>query len=165
MKRREFFNWVGLGLVATSLPVAIAACAPSETAEAEADAPNTAASGSATEATDEAATSEAAPREDGFSEIGTVAELDEAGFLANKSFMGEQVVVVRDPADATAVVALSSLCTHQGCTVDWAESEFVCPCHQSKFSAEGEVLDGPASESLTTFEAMIEGDSVLVKVA
>lgn len=156
MKRREFFNFVGLGLVATSLPVAIAACSPAETTEAEADAPEA-----------EPVASEASPeaRADGFAEIGTVAELDEAGFLANKSFMGEQVVVVRDPADAAGVVALSSLCTHQGCTVDWAESEFACPCHGSKFGADGEVLEGPASAPLTTFEAMVEGDAVLVKVA
>ncbi|MBD2592720.1 Rieske 2Fe-2S domain-containing protein [Nostoc spongiaeforme FACHB-130] len=26
MKRRDFINWVGLGLIASSLPVAIAAC-------------------------------------------------------------------------------------------------------------------------------------------
>lgn len=156
MKRREFFNFVGMGLMATSLPVAIAACSPAETADTdvESEAPET-----------EAATSEAPARDDGFSEIGSVAELDDAGFIANKSFMGEQVVVVRDPADAAGVVALSSLCTHQGCTVDWKESEFVCPCHQSKFSTEGEVLDGPASDPLKTFEAMVEGDAVLVKVA
>ena len=159
MKRREFFNFVGLGLVATSLPVAIAACSgetpEAETAEApEADAPQV-----------EVAADEAEAREDGFSEIGTVAELDEAGFLANKSFMGEQIVVVRDPADATAVVAMTSLCTHQGCTVDWKDSALACPCHGSKFDANGEVLSGPATEPLKTFDAMVEGDSVLVKVA
>ena len=162
MKRREFFNFVGLGLVATSLPVAIAACSPEtadETPESSADAPDAGA------ATDTAATGEAEARPDGFAEIGTVAELDEAGFIAEKSFMGEQVVVVRDPADAASVVALNSMCTHQGCTVDWKDSEFVCPCHQSKFSAEGEVLDGPASEPLAKYEAKVEGNSVLVKVA
>ena len=162
MKRREFFNFVGLGLVATSLPVAIAACSPEtadETPESSADAPD------ASAATDTAATGEAEARPDGFAEIGTVAELDEAGFIAEKSFMGEQVVVVRDPADAASVVALNSMCTHQGCTVDWKDSEFVCPCHQSKFSAEGEVLNGPASEPLAKYEAKVEGNSVLVKVA
>ena len=28
MKRRDFINWVGLGCLASSLPVAIAACSP-----------------------------------------------------------------------------------------------------------------------------------------
>ncbi len=159
MNRRDFFNYVGLGLIATSLPVAIAACSPSETptAEAEAEPP-----------TDSAATGAAAPpaddRDDGFVAMGTVAELDEAGSLSDNNLMGESVVVVRDPADASGVIALNSICTHQGCTVDWEESQFVCPCHQSKFGADGEVLEGPATDPLGTFEAMVEGDSVLVKL-
>ena len=162
MKRRDFFNFVGLGLVATSLPVAIAACTSTDTTEtdgANANAPTTDA------ATSEAPTSEIATRDDGFAEIGTVAALDEAGFLADDSFMDEKVVVVRDPADATAVVALSSVCTHKGCVVDWQGTELVCPCHNSKFSAEGEVLEGPAAEPLAKYEAIVEGDAVLVKVA
>ena len=165
MKRRDFFNFVGLSLMATSLPVAIAACSPTETPAADADAD--AAAPDATSASAPASTEPASaePRADGFSEIGTVAELDEAGYLANKSFMGEPVIVVRDPADATAVVALNSICTHQGCSVDWKDSEFACPCHGSKFSAGGEVLEGPADKPLPTYEAMVEGDSVLVKVA
>lgn len=157
MKRRDFLNFVGLGLVATSLPVAIAACSPTETGETEgaeaADASMT-----------DAPASEAAARADGFAEIGTVAELDEAGFLANESFMDEKVVVVRDPVDATAVVAMSSVCTHKGCVVGWQGAEFVCPCHQSKFSAEGAALKGPATEPLAKYEAMVEGGVVLVKV-
>ncbi|MFM5891932.1 MAG: cytochrome B6, partial [Dolichospermum sp.] len=31
MKRRDFINWVGLGFLASSLPVAIAACSPETT--------------------------------------------------------------------------------------------------------------------------------------
>ncbi len=160
MKRRDFFNFVGLGLVATSLPVAIAACSPTETADADGSEDMPAAAPAA-----DAPAGEMAARDDGFAEIGTVAALDEAGFLASEDLMGEKVVVVRDPADATAVVALSSVCTHKGCTVDWKDSEFVCPCHASKFSAEGAVLEGPADEPLAKYEAMVEGDSVLVKVA
>lgn len=161
MKRREFFNFVGLGLVATSLPVAIAACSPTETADETVDETAVDTEAEAPEVADSTATD--AP--EGFAAIGTVAELDEAGSLSDKNLLGESVVVVRDPANAEAVVAFNSICTHQGCTVAWETSEFVCPCHQSKFSAAGEVVDGPATEPLGTFEAMIEGDSVFVKVA
>lgn len=156
MKRREFFNFVGLGLMATSLPVAIAACSPDEPTATEPD---------TSEPDSSSASLPKTPRADGFVAIGTVAELDEAGSLSNKNLIGESVVVVRDPADAAAVIAVNSLCTHQGCTVAWKESALVCPCHQSKFSADGAVIDGPATEPLGTFEATIEDDIVFVKVA
>ncbi|MGB7083972.1 MAG: ubiquinol-cytochrome c reductase iron-sulfur subunit [Phormidesmis sp.] len=164
MKRREFVNCVGLGLLATSLPVAIAACSPSETAETET--PEDAASTDTAEAPPESATEvDSSVREDGFAALGTVEELDSEGFLASKTFVAGPVIVVRDPIDAEAVVALSSMCTHQGCTVAWAETEFACPCHGSKFSADGSVTNGPATEPLAIYEAKIDGDLVLVKAA
>ena len=161
MKRREFTNFVGLGFLATSLPVAIAACSPSETADDSAEAP----------ATDEVATEPAAEevdssiREDGFAALGTVTELDSAGFLASKSFIAGPVIVVRDPANAEDIIALDSMCTHNGCGVEWKETEFACPCHGSKFTAEGEVINGPAADPLRSYEAKVEDDLVLIKAA
>lgn len=156
MQRREFLSWVGLGVLASSLPVAIAACQSTEpTADTASDAGAT------------APEADAAPRADGFAEIGTVTALDEAGFLSDKTFQGEQVVVIRDPADDSAVVAVNSLCTHQGCSVTWDGDAqvFACPCHGSQFNPDGTVASGPANTPLETFMAMVEGDSVLVKVA
>ena len=157
MKRRDFVNWVGLGLVASSLPVAIAACqsarttpAPEATtpAESELEVDNT-------------------PREDGFAAVGTVGELDDKGFISDKDFLGTQVVVIRDPANATALLAMDSLCTHQGCSVEWdsGSNAFACPCHGSKFNTDGSVLEGPATAPLGNFAAKIEDDLVLVKVS
>lgn len=152
MNRREFVNWMGVGALATSLPVAIAAC-QSDTASVPVDAPAAETAGAAS-----------APREDGFAPVGTVAELDEAGYIADSNFQGAQVVVVRDPAEASNLIAVNSLCTHQGCTVDWEGGAFACPCHGSSFNPDGTVASGPASEPLASYEAKIEGDQVLVKV-
>jgi glycine/D-amino acid oxidase-like deaminating enzyme/nitrite reductase/ring-hydroxylating ferredoxin subunit len=61
---------------------------------------------------------------------------------------GEKVAVSRRE-DGT-LQAVSAVCTHLGCIVSWndAERSWDCPCHGSRFSAEGGVLQGPAVEPL-----------------
>jgi glycine/D-amino acid oxidase-like deaminating enzyme/nitrite reductase/ring-hydroxylating ferredoxin subunit len=45
---------------------------------------------------------------------------------------------------------LTARCPHLGCLVAWSEAdrEWECPCHGSRFSAEGELLQGPATTGL-----------------
>jgi nucleotide-binding universal stress UspA family protein/nitrite reductase/ring-hydroxylating ferredoxin subunit len=61
---------------------------------------------------------------------------------------GEKLAVYVD--DAGTQHLLSARCTHLGCTVGWnaAERTFDCPCHGSRYSPLGEVINGPAVRSL-----------------
>ncbi len=58
-----------------------------------------------------------------------------------------QVWIVRDEE---GIYALSTICTHLGCTPNWleAESKFKCPCHGSGFYASGINFEGPAPRPL-----------------
>lgn len=67
------------------------------------------------------------------------------------------VAVVRR---GTEYLALDLACTHLGCTVTATESGFACPCHGSRFSASGEVLNGPAPRPLHRL-AIERGEGVL----
>jgi cytochrome b6-f complex iron-sulfur subunit len=64
-------------------------------------------------------------------------------------------------------LALSSKCTHLGCTVPWNEKEktFPCPCHASTFDMRGDVLSPPAPRALDLFPVVIEAGIVKVDTA
>jgi glycine/D-amino acid oxidase-like deaminating enzyme/nitrite reductase/ring-hydroxylating ferredoxin subunit len=61
---------------------------------------------------------------------------------------GRATAVYRD--ETGFVHALSPVCTHLGCHVAWnrAERTWDCPCHGSRFSGEGHVIQGPAVRDL-----------------
>lgn len=75
--------------------------------------------------------------------------------------------------------ALSAICTHLGCIVNWKSEGGIiaCPCHGSKFDREGKVIEGPAPRPLQRFSITLDeqgqlivekgsvvGDEVILKV-
>ena len=50
--------------------------------------------------------------------------------------------------DARGFYAIIAVCTHLGCTPRLQANEFACPCHGSKFSRDGAVVNGPATRAL-----------------
>jgi glycine/D-amino acid oxidase-like deaminating enzyme/nitrite reductase/ring-hydroxylating ferredoxin subunit len=61
---------------------------------------------------------------------------------------GRKTAVYRD--DSGRLHTLSPRCTHMGCHLIWngAERSWDCPCHGSRFSGEGFVIQGPATRDL-----------------
>jgi cytochrome b6-f complex iron-sulfur subunit len=72
---------------------------------------------------------------------------------------GNPAFLVRD---ARRVAMLSAVCTHMGCTVEWEQrkDEFVCPCHGATYNSSGQVLSGPAPESLARLEVAVRQGEV-----
>jgi cytochrome b6-f complex iron-sulfur subunit len=63
-------------------------------------------------------------------------------------FDGTAAVLVRK-RDGT-LVALSAVCPHLGCIVQWEadRQDFLCPCHAGYFTADGAVISGPPPRAL-----------------
>jgi menaquinol-cytochrome c reductase iron-sulfur subunit len=62
------------------------------------------------------------------------------------------------------VVAYAPQCTHLGCAYHWdhRKMHFVCPCHNSVFSLDGKVEEGPAARPLDRYEVRVEGTKLLL---
>jgi cytochrome b6-f complex iron-sulfur subunit len=61
------------------------------------------------------------------------------------------------------IYALSTTCTHLGCTPNWLEREgkFKCPCHGSGFKITGVNFEGPAPRPLERWAVKIAEDGQL----
>ncbi|OCT10973.1 (2Fe-2S)-binding protein [Paenibacillus pectinilyticus] len=62
---------------------------------------------------------------------------------------GKRAGAYRDTSGELHVV--DTTCTHLGCEVEWndAERTWDCPCHGSRYSYQGDVIEGPAKKALT----------------
>lgn len=62
------------------------------------------------------------------------------------------------------IYALSTICTHLGCTPSWldAEGKFKCPCHGSGFYKTGMHFEGPAPRPLERYRVVLAEDGQLL---
>lgn len=76
-------------------------------------------------------------------------ENDEGAIISIK---GERKGAYRDTDGKLHIV--DTTCTHIGCEVEWNNSErtWDCPCHGSRFSYTGEVIEGPAEKPLQQYD-------------
>jgi menaquinol-cytochrome c reductase iron-sulfur subunit len=73
-----------------------------------------------------------------------------------KTIMQQPVYITKDPQGA--LIVLSAVCTHLGCSVRWvdAQNKFVCPCHGGMFSGDGKLLGGPPPRGLDQLQTKVE---------
>jgi cytochrome b6-f complex iron-sulfur subunit len=66
---------------------------------------------------------------------------------------GAWVIRHKDEQGRDIIYALSTTCTHLGCTPNWLEGEkkFKCPCHGSGFKISGVNFEGPAPRPLERY--------------
>ena len=66
--------------------------------------------------------------------------------------------------DSEKIYALSTVCTHLGCTQNWLgnEGKFKCPCHGSGFYKTGINFEGPAPRPLERFKISLGDDGQIV---
>lgn len=75
--------------------------------------------------------------------------------------VGDQDLLLHRTAE-DEILAYTSVCTHQGCTVEPQGEEFACPCHGSTFAAaDGSVVSGPARSPLAEFSARFTEDGAV----
>jgi cytochrome b6-f complex iron-sulfur subunit len=94
---------------------------------------------------------------------------DVTGYEENKvddkfKEIGAWVIRHKDERGRDIIYALSTTCTHLGCTPNWLESEkkFKCPCHGSGFKISGVNFEGPAPRPLERYAIRKNDDNQIV---
>jgi cytochrome b6-f complex iron-sulfur subunit len=64
----------------------------------------------------------------------------------------ERICIVRE---GNKLAAISTTCTHLGCSVAISDTGFACPCHGSRYDQDGNVTGGPAPKPLPWFKVSL----------
>lgn len=78
--------------------------------------------------------------------------------------VGAWIIRGRDEQNRTIIYALSTTCTHLGCTPNWLEGDkkFKCPCHGSGFMISGVNFEGPAPRPLERYAIRKTDDNQII---
>ena len=80
--------------------------------------------------------------------------------VGTRTFIQEANAILIHAADGFRAISLT--CTHLGCTVKQVEGGFACPCHNSRFDADGKVVHGPAIKPLVSLKVKQKADGSLI---
>ena len=71
-------------------------------------------------------------------------------FSPSRSMLRAQLAVNTFEAVTNLLAVSKRRCPHMGCALKWNPQEHTwdCPCHGSRFTDKGELIDNPATEDL-----------------
>lgn len=77
-------------------------------------------------------------------------------------FRDKPAMIINRPGKG--LIALSKVCTHLGCLVEYEKekNQLLCPCHAGSYDLEGNVLSGPPPRPLDKLPLRIEGDQIVI---
>jgi Rieske Fe-S protein len=63
----------------------------------------------------------------------------------------------------SSFTAIDAVCTHESCTVTGSDgTDYVCPCHGSRYDRNGHVVNGPAMAALRQYSTTFAGGVVTI---
>lgn len=101
-------------------------------------------------------------------QVGSPEILQLNSFIFNEEY---KVFIVRN--ELGQFYAISTVCTHLGCTVNWRPVPvpeyptgiISCPCHGSIYDKSGNVISGPAPRALDRYDMKLKNNILVVDTA
>jgi Rieske Fe-S protein len=98
--------------------------------------------------------------------VGLRSEIPPGSAFTYEAPGGKTINIVRG---TKGFIALSDVCPHLGCRVHWESrtKEFVCPCHDGHFDANGAPVSGPPAEmkaGLPKYDIVTDGDIIYLEL-
>jgi nitrite reductase/ring-hydroxylating ferredoxin subunit len=77
---------------------------------------------------------------------------------------GKELLLVRDAENSAH--AYEAKCPHEFCDLNYAPDtqKIECPCHAALFDLSGKVLEGPPPRPLETYQAIVDGERILLNI-
>lgn len=125
-----------------------------------AGAPSTTAAGTTAPGTTDAGTTAAAPTPEATGAALVATSSVPVGGATKVEADGDEAWVLQ--LEAGKFTAVKAACPHQGCAVNFVSGSdgFICPCHNSKFSASGARISGVATSGLKKLDVAVGGGQV-----
>ena len=80
-----------------------------------------------------------------------------------KAFAGDRVFILNFNGE---LKAMSAVCTHLGCLVQWKADESVvfCACHGARYTTTGEIISGPQPTPLKKYGVRVEDEQIVLSI-